>query len=129
MSYQKGYEEDAALDIILNEKIEIKPGFSVIPLKGIYYTPELFEVAFIIPRGSTARNGIMTMMVAIDPGYTGELNAFVFNATNTTHYAEAGSRVFSIVNFEAAQIRAEYIVAKPGESRGDNKLGSSGGAL
>jgi len=123
--YVRGYKKDAGVDIVLDHKLVIVPGFQAIQL-NVKYTPGDGEVAFLISRGSTANKGIFPIMVAIDTGYDGYITAWVFNASGVIHTFEAGDRAFGIVNFKLGEDRVNFEVAKVGE-RGSNKLASSGG--
>lgn len=123
--YVRGYKEDAGVDIVLDSYIEIRPGFNRIELNA-RYTPSKGEVAFLVPRGSTAAKGIFPIMVAIDTGYDGTLSGFIVNSSNKTHIFHKGDRVFGIVNLKLGKDRTKFKVAKKGK-RGSNKLASSGG--
>ena len=124
--YIKGYEEDAAVDIVIAEDyLSIKPGFQIINLKT-KYTPAPGEVAFLLSRGSTANKGIFPIMVAIDANYDGTITAWVVNVTNVTQVFSKDDRVFSIVNLKLGEDRVPFTVSKTGK-RNNNKLGSSGG--
>jgi len=122
----RGYEDDAGDDIVLDDFLDIKPGFNTIKLPCTY-TPQKGEVAFLVPRGSTAAKGIFPVMVAIDTGYKGYINGWVVNVGDRQVF-QPGERAFGIVNFQKAPSRAEgeVTIARPGEERGGNKLGSSG---
>ena len=124
-NFQRGYQKDAGVDIVLDHPLQILPGFQTIQL-NTKYTPGDGEVAFLISRGSTANKGIFTLMVAIDTGYIGNITAWVFNASGLTHTFQTGDRVFSIVNLKMGEDRVAFDVVKEGE-RGNNKLASSGG--
>lgn len=125
IKYQRGYKDDAGLDIVLDQPLTIKPGFQTIELNA-QYTPDEGEVAFLISRGSTAAKGILPISVAIDAGYEGNLTAWVINHTDNTYHFEAGDRVFGIVNLQLGRDRVPFTVVKEGK-RGGNKLNSSGG--
>ena len=122
--YQRGYRDDAGLDIVLDNDITIIPGFQTFNLHA-QYTPEPGEVAFLISRGSTAAKGIFPLSVAIDAGYTGRITAWVFNASGLSHTFKKGDRVFGIVNLQLGRDRVPFRVLKNGE-RGSRKLNSSG---
>lgn len=121
--FVKGYKNDAAVDIVLKHPLVIQPGFQEIEL-NVKFTPGEGEVAFLIARGSTAAKGILPIGVAIDTGYTGNITAWVFNASGMKHEFKTGERVFSIVNLQLGSDRVEFTVSKEGE-RGSNKKGSS----
>ena len=124
-NFIKGYADDAALDIVLEDILEIKPGYQTIELPCTY-TPGPNEVAFLIARSSTAKQGIFPIPVAIDAGYEGIIHAFVINTTDRRVVFDKGERAFSIVNLVKGQDRAKCTIAKPGK-RGSNWNNSSGG--
>lgn len=123
--FVKGYEDDAGLDIVLDTELIIRPGFNKIELP-CHYTPAIGEVAFLVPRSSTAMKGIFPIMVAIDPGYDGIIHGMIVNITENTEVFMPGERAFGIVNFVKGKDRAEYMVAKQGK-RGKSWNASSGG--
>lgn len=120
----KGYAGDAAVDIVLDDILEIVPGYQtiVLPCK---FTPGPNEVAFLLARSSTAKKGIFPIPVAIDAGYEGIIHAFVVNTTDRKQVFMPGERAFSIVNLTLGKDRVNYDIAKPGK-RGTNWNNSSG---
>lgn len=123
--YVRGYKNDAGIDIILNDYLTIRPGLNVVELPA-KYTPGEGEVAFLVPRGSTAKKGVFPIMVAIDTDYTGIIHGFVVNISETTHVWKPGERAFGIVNLKLGQDRAKFTVVKDGK-RTDEWNNSSGG--
>ena len=123
--YVRGYKNDAGVDIILNDYLTIRPGLNVVDLPA-KYTPGEGEVAFLVPRGSTAMKGVFPIMVAIDTDYDGIIHGFVVNVTETTHVWKPGERAFGIVNLKLGQDRVKFEVAKQGK-RTNNWNNSSGG--
>ena len=123
--FVKGYADDAAVDIVLDDILEINPGYQtiVLPCK---YTPDPNEVAFLLARSSTAKKGIFPIPVAIDTGYEGIIHAFVVNTTDRKQVFMPGERAFSIVNLVKGKDRVQFEVAKQGK-RGSNWNNSSGG--
>lgn len=123
--YVRGYKNDAGVDIVLDDYLTIRPGLNVVDLPATY-TPGEGEVAFLVPRGSTAMKGIFPIMVAIDTDYKGIIHGFVVNVTDTTHVWKPGERAFGIVNLKLGEDRVKFEVAKQGK-RTDNWNNSSGG--
>lgn len=123
--FVRGYADDAGVDIVLDDILEIRPGFNEIELP-CHYTPGVGEVAFLVPRGSTARKGIFPIMVAIDTGYEGIIHAFVVSVNDRIQVFDKGDRVFGIVNLKLGQDRVNFEISKQGK-RGDNWNNSSGG--
>jgi len=124
-NYIKGYYGDAALDIVMDEGGVIPPGFSRIKLP-VKYKPDVGEVAIVSARTSTLNAGIFTPVGLIDPGYDGNISAWVFNCSGENYKYAAGDRLFSVVNLVLAPVRAQYRVLSF-EKRGKNNVGSSGG--
>ena len=123
--FVKGYDDDAGEDIVLDDYLDIKPGFSKIILPA-QYTPAKGEVAFLVARGSTANVGIFPIAVAIDTGYEGQLTAWIVNTSERTVF-KPGERAFAVVNLKLAPSRGKNVkVARPGQQRGSNKEASSG---
>lgn len=124
-NFVKGYEDDAGLDIVLDDILVLEPGLNNIDLP-CHYTPAKGEVAFLVPRSSTAKLGIFPIMVAIDTGYTGIIHGMVINMSDRRQVFDKGDRVFGIVNLLRGEDRAtDYKISKPGR-RGDNWNASSG---
>lgn len=124
-NYIKGYENDAGVDIVLDDNIIIRPGYNEIELPAIY-TPGKGEVAFLVARGSTAKKGIFPIPVAIDTDYDGPIHAFIINTSDRTYAFGPGERICGIVNLKLGEDRVSYKIAKSG-NRGANWNNSSGG--
>lgn len=124
-NFVRGYKEDAGVDIVLDKELIIRPGFNQVELP-CNYTPGEGEVAFLVPRGSTAKKGIFPIMVAIDTGYEGIIHGFIVNISQSTHVYLPGDRAFGIVNLKLGEDRVKYTISKEGK-RGSNWNNSSGG--
>ena len=107
--FVKGYETDAAVDIIMSKGGNIPPGFSRIKLPA-HYKPNLGEVAIVSARTSTLNAGIFTPIGLIDPEYEGTISAWVFNCSGLDYHYKAGDRLFSVINLVVAPPRAAYEV-------------------
>lgn len=125
--FVKGYKDDAGIDIVLEDILELLPGLNVVKLPCTY-TPAVGEVAFLVPRSSTAVQGIFPIMVAIDANYTGEIHGMIVNVSDRKKVFLPGDRVFGIVNLKLGESREQpkAIIAKEG-SRTNNWNNSSGG--
>jgi dUTPase len=124
-NFVKGYFDDAAVDIMMEEDGIIPPGFSRVKLP-VTYRPDRGEVAIVSARTSTLNAGIFTPIGLIDPGYEGNISAWVFNCSGINYTYKAGDRLFSVVNLVLAPVRAQYEVINT-TRRGKNNVGSSGG--
>lgn len=124
-NFIKGYVNDAAVDIVLDEVLELNPGFTTVELPCTF-TPLAGEVAFLLARSSTAKKGIFPIPVAIDADYTGIIHAMIYNTTDRKVVFMPGDRAFSIVNLKLGGSRVKSKVAKIG-TRYDNWDNSTGG--
>lgn len=125
-NFERGYEDDAGLDIVLDETLVLEVGLNNVELP-CHYTPGKGEVAFLVPRGSTAKLGVFPIMVAIDTGYEGIIHGMIMNLSDRKQVFMAGTRAFGIVNLKLGEDRVDYKITKPGQTRGDKWNGSSGG--
>ncbi len=121
----KGYLNDAAVDIVMEEDGVILPGFSRIKLPA-HYTPVAGEAAVVCSRTSTVNAGILAQFGIIDADYTGQISAFVFNASGMNYEYKKGDRLFSVINLQVAPIRVKHKIENK-TIRGKNKIGSTGG--
>lgn len=82
----------------------------------------------LLGRSSMNAKGIICMTGVIDSGYTGELRAMFFNATN--HHLidiHKDERICQLVILKLADIeRAEHIEELESSGRGDKGFGSTG---
>lgn len=123
--FVKGYITDAAVDIIMDVAGSIPPGFSKLSLPA-HYRPNVGEVAVVVARTSTLNAGIFAPIGLIDAEYEGTISVWVFNTTNKPYLYNMYDRLFSVVNLQLAPTRVKHTIVRS-DTRGENKLGSSGG--
>lgn len=99
----------------------------IIRLKVCVEIPKGY-VGFIMGRSSLHKKGIICLTGVIDSGYTGELRAMFFNATN--HHPidiHKDERICQLVILKLADIeRVEHIEELESSERGDKGFGSTG---
>lgn len=98
--FQKGYLEDAGVDIILNEPVIFLPmGTQSVDLK-VHITPNEGEMAFVCARTSAAAKGLVIATCPIDPNFTGTVTAIVHNVSN------------DIVKYRSGESFCQYVTCK-----------------
>lgn len=81
-------------------------------------------VAFVVPRsGMSSNKGITTEVVPIDSGYTGEIHAIVYNATDKPYHIYDGDKIAQLVIVPVILANFTY---EDKTVRGDKGFGSTG---
>ncbi|PFV35690.1 dUTP diphosphatase [Bacillus thuringiensis] len=97
---QRKYPSDAGFDCRarIKESIVIEPGKrACIPL-GFGINIPMHHTGDLRPRsGLTKKNGVMAAYGTIDTGYTGEVQANIFNFGDEPFYIEPGDRIAQLV--------------------------------
>lgn len=97
MKFCKGYEDDAGIDIYLQRPASFLPKqFQWVDL-GVSVSIPRGYLGLIQPRSSASMRGIMIANCPIDPGYTGNLHAMIFNCSNETINFKPGERICQLV--------------------------------
>ena len=124
----RGYEDDAGLDLYVSRYTEVAPyEFSDVPC-GVKVDIPAGHWGMITGRSSTLRKrGLLVNPGVIDAGWTGELFAGVQNLTGTTVRVEAGDRLAQLILLPAAVTGREPEWGRvPVKARGTNGFGSTG---
>lgn len=120
----KGYEDDAGVDIILDEDITFMPMSTQSVGLRITFTPEENTMGLLCARTSAAIKGLTVAMCPIDPHYTGEVIAIVSNVSNEIVEYKKGESFCQIIQIPFINA-VEIPCRRPGK-RSDGKLGSTG---
>ena len=96
-NFERGYKNDAGIDIILNKDITFYAGRIQILDLEVKYTPQPNTFAYLVARTSAAKNGLFVQSCPIDADYTGTINAIVFNASTENIKYKAGSSFCQLV--------------------------------
>lgn len=118
---RRAHDNDAALDVVFQEDIVIKPGKNIISLGFKCILPPGIA-AYIFPRSSIMGNGLQFNLAPIDPDYSGEYHAICYNASDHEIKYEKGDRICQIVFMPFYYI--EPVDDLPNR-RSDNGIGST----
>jgi len=97
MQFERGYQNDAGIDIVLDKDVTLYAGRVQIIDLNVVYTPQSNTFAYLVARTSAAKNGIIVQSCPIDADYTGTINAIVFNAGTENVKYKAGSSFCQLV--------------------------------
>lgn len=119
---------DAGADVYINIKdrtkiLRLPPNDTVtIPLGFGLEIPDGYA-AFIFPRSSLSREGIVCELSPVDSGYKGEIHAIVTNNTGEGKWLHDGTRIGQLVILPV--VIADF-VSNLGPEREDGAFGSTG---
>lgn len=131
----KAHALDAGFDIACSDTVEIAPHQICLLDTGIYLGIKPWQIAYIHPRSSTIKSGLLVVTGVIDAGYLGAVKIQVVNLTDEVITVTKGRRIAQIVvhnNSEYGQpanlMKREELIQENIEcdSRGENGFGSSG---
>jgi dUTP pyrophosphatase len=125
--YAHGPSEDAGLDLVAVENVQLDPGRPALVPTGIAIALPTGYEAQIRPRSGLSLKGILLPNApgTIDPGYRGEIKVILMNATSQAYQIHAGDRIAQLVvaRYEAVEWTEG---ALPDSVRGEGGFGSSG---
>lgn len=93
----KAHELDAGFDIAMPKDYKCRPQYVHMIDTGIHIHLEPDELAFVLPRSSTAFLGLIVLTGTIDAGYTGSLKIQVMNPFNRWKRLKEGQRIAQLV--------------------------------
>lgn len=117
------YYNDTGLDIYLKDDVFIQPYETITIDLGFGLELPDGYTAFLLPRSSMAKRGVITHMIPIDAGYRGEIKAVVTNHNEHQAIFERGNRICQLVVLPAVYVN---LVTKFESKRGDGGFGSTG---
>lgn len=125
------YSSDIGIDLFTPEKYTIQPREKVCIDLGIkcQLVQSQDDVGYmLVPRSSIHKYGLMlcNSIGIIDPGYRGNLMAFVWNYTDSSVVVEKHSRLFQIVSFTGQKMKVDTNTIVSSSERGTNGFGSTG---
>jgi dUTP pyrophosphatase len=125
--YAHGPAEDAGLDLVAVETVQLDPGRPALVPTGISIALPAGYEAQVRPRSGLALKGILVANSpgTIDPGYRGEIKVILLNSTAQAYTVHAGDRIAQMVIARYESI--EWVEGALSESqRGAGGFGSSG---
>lgn len=124
----RAHKEDAGYDIYSPWSFCIKPRQNASIRLGVCVEIPKGYTGLLLGRSSMNEKGIICMTGVIDSGYTGELRAMFFNATN--HHPidiHKDERICQLVILKLADIEGvKHIEELESSERGDSGFGSTG---
>lgn len=120
--FQKGYKDDAGVDIILDKDMTFMPMSTTTIDLDVQITPDVNEMAFLCARTSAATRGLYVAMCPIDPNYTGNVSAIVHNLSNEIITYKKGE---SFCQYVKSKIVTEDAPCKKQGKRSDSKFGGT----
>lgn len=124
--FVKGYEDDAGIDICLQEDVVFMPMSTQSFSLKVNVTPKEGEMALLCSRTSAASKGIILAMCPIDPNYNGEVEAIVHNVSNSIIEYKKGEAFCQVVTVPFNKSNIDNVVVKKQGKRTSGKLGSTG---
>ena len=120
----KKYDYDAGYDLLLNEDIVLSPGRVVTTELDFSIEIPKGYMGILLPRGGSAKRGILVQTPPIDHGYTGKIHAIIFYAGVLPMELHKGDRVCQLV---IIPIMLPQLVEETSDFfRGDNRFNSTG---
>ena len=116
------YPNDAGADCYLLDDLILYPHETKKTPLGFGIELPTGYMAFLMPRSSSARDGVTIFSAPIDSSYSGEIFAIIANSTNEVKKYKKGERICQLVITPV--ITAEFV--DDIELRGNNGFGSSG---
>ena len=113
----------------INEKIEIKPGTTVIVPTGLSVSiPKNFEIQIRPRSGLAAKNQISVLNTpgTIDADYRGELKVILINLGTKNVVIENGARIAQMVLCPIVKAKLKEVKILEGTKRGSGGFGSTG---
>ena len=124
ITLSKAYENDAGVDIIMDEDITFMPNSTVYKMLELNICPNEGEMAILCSRSSASIRGLIVAMCPIDSGYSGNITAIVTNVSNDIIEYKKGESFCQVIFIPINDNKIESEVRKLGK-RGDGKLGST----
>ena len=130
----KAHKLDAGYDLSASETKLCEQGAVTLINTGIHIGILPWQMAFVQPRSSTAKLGLLVITGVIDAGYTGAIKLQVLNFSDKPVLVNAGQRLAQLIVHNNASYSDDtnlmslddLIANQKLDNRGDNGFGSSG---
>jgi dUTP pyrophosphatase len=120
------HEWDAGMDLYANERAIIRPGDWAVISTGTHLEIPHGWVGLVTSKSGLMSKAGLTCRGTIDPDYTGEIKAVVFNHSQKTYIVEKGDKVTQLVIIRCEHPRLRLVDRLDDTERGDNGFGSTG---
>ena len=129
----RAHDTDAGLDLyaykFLNYQSEkvlvVRPDTTYLIDTGLHVAIPAGHCGLVLPRSSSARDGLLVHTGVIDSGYTGSIKITV-NALNEAKVVRLNDRIAQLLIIPIPTFELNKVDALSGSERGDNGFGSSG---
>lgn len=122
-----GYDLQA--ELYFAPEYVIKPLETKLISTGFHIAPEAGVCAFIVPRSSVSRQGLLVHTGTIDSDYRGELKICITNLNNTDFAIKQGERLAQLIFAERVDVEFESVPYPEwgvDTERGEGGFGSTG---
>lgn len=129
----RAHDTDAGLDLyaykFLNYRSEkvlvVRPDTTYLIDTGLHVAIPDGHCGLVLPRSSSARDGLLVHTGVIDSGYTGSIKITV-NALNDAKVVRLNDRIAQLLIIPIPTFELNKVDALSDSERGDNGFGSSG---
>lgn len=129
----RAHDTDAGLDLyaykFLNYRSEkvlvVRPDTTYLIDTGLHVAIPAGHCGLVLPRSSSARDGLLVHTGVIDSGYTGSIKITV-NALNEAKVVRLNDRIAQLLIIPIPTFELKKVDALSDSERGDNGFGSSG---
>jgi dUTP pyrophosphatase len=125
----RAYADDAGLDLVACERVELAAGERALIGTGIAVAIPAGYAGFVQPRSGLAHRHGITMVNTpglIDAGYRGEIRVNLLNTDRTQPFTvEVGMRIAQLVVLAVAAVQLVEVESLPESERAERGFGSS----
>ena len=126
----RAYDDDAGLDLVACERLELAPGQRGLVPTGLAIAIPAGHAGYVQPRsGLAVRHGLTIVNTPglIDAGYRGELQVAVLNTDpEHTFTVEPGMRIAQLVVLQVPSVQIREVDELPASERAGGGFGSTG---
>lgn len=123
---ERAHTNDAGLDLFAMETVYIAPHSRETVDTGVHVAIPNGFVGMLTSKSGLMRNYGITCRGTIDAGYTGTIQAIMFNHSDKAYKVEKGSKVTQLVIFPIVIPKLLEVDEMEETERGANGFGSSG---
>lgn len=124
---QYAHDNDAGMDLFVNEEVVISPRSRATVRTGIAMViPDGYVGLMWDKSGLANRHGITILGGVIDAGYRGELFVTVYNTSDTEYRFEKGNKVTQLLIQKVEHATFVDVDHLPESERGEGHFGSTG---
>ncbi len=123
---QRAHEHDAGLDLFAPYTVNLPPKSHVTIYTGVHALIEDGYVGLLTSKSGLMRYDGIISTGTIDAGYTGSINAILFNLSDHPKVIRRGDKITQLVILPCRTPQIELVESMPETERGENGFGSTG---